>query len=31
MNADVLKLEDEQEIVFEDDAEINLDEIENTN
>jgi hypothetical protein len=31
MNADVLELEDEQEIVFEDDAEINLDEIENTN
>ena len=27
MNADVLELEDEQEIVFEDDAEINLDEI----
>ena len=31
MNADVLELEDEKEIVFEDDAEINLDEIENTN
>ena len=31
MNADVLELEDENEIVFEDDAEINLDEIENTN
>jgi hypothetical protein len=31
MNADVLELEDEKEIVFEDEAEINLDEIENTN
>ena len=31
MNADILELEDEKEIVFEDDAEINVDEIENTN
>lgn len=31
MNDNVLELEDEKEIVFEDDAEINLDEIENTN
>lgn len=31
LNDNVLELEDEKEIVFEDDAEINLDEIENTN